>query len=239
MAQQTWSTVLRQILLRGNFYAGDQATLATAYATTPITDASITKSGGEYSFLALSDVTLQALAMIIRAIGENRESEHRIWFTQDTPALPTGSQIPTLAADGRSERYGVLANVRDADDDTYLTSKPRRYVRIARSTSRRRKLSLYHYFSDDVIIEHTRSNVKAEIVAWDRQTEAANIVANNVSVCPLPDALLPDLEFGVLAFIWRDKFNLEQAMANAQKFAASLNAISGKQVATAETVLKQ
>jgi hypothetical protein len=235
---EKWNIVVRQILLRGNFLAGDAAQVKTDYETALIADAQIRKSASEYPFTALADAILSAMTMIVQAIGENRESEYRAWFRDFTNDILTGDQVPTIGSFGGS-RFGVISNVKDSADDTYLTFQPRGIIQAANRGGSRRKLEIYQYFSDDVVIEHTRPAVKAEIVSWDRELERlAILTTNNVSDCPLPDALLEDLEFGTLSFIYRDKFNMEQAVANWNKFYPEINRIAGKQMASADLPAK-
>lgn len=235
----TWSTVIRQVLLRGNFIAGDKTAVKTTYETALLTDTQITKGGAEYPFLGIVDAFLDAMEIIVGAIGANRESAYRRWFAADTANIASGGQIPTVSSIA-APRYGVLSNVRDATNGRYLTFQPRVMIRIAKeATHGRRKRDLYHYFTDDVVIEHTRTNVKAEIVAWSRDAEQTVILADNDTYeCPLPNDLLPVLEYGALAFIYRDKFNLEQAVANYNKFAPEVNKIAGKQMAATELPAK-
>lgn len=237
-----WNSVIRQILLRGNFIAGDIAAVKATYEDTLFDDTHLTNNGAQYPFSAIVDSMLQALTLIVQAIGDNRDSEYRTSFRDFTNILQNGDPIPTIGATGGS-RYGVISNVFDIDNNRPLTFQPRRLIQTANETHGRRKLSLYQYFTDDIVIEHTRpesGGVKAEIVAWDREAEReAMIDRNDNADCPLPDALLPVLEFGSFSYIWRDTFNQEQAVKNWNLFYPEINRIAAKEMAATELPAKQ
>lgn len=234
-----WENVLRQIFLKGNFIApGDATATASAYAASPITSAIITASGAEFPFTAVCDKVIAALELMIRAIGENRNSHYRAWFLDETPNVGDGARIP-LESVANVPRIGVIANVRDADDGTYLTFAPRKAIQIARAAHPRRLIQPYQFYTDDVRIYHTRTFVVCEIVSWDRAAEYTNIVTNNNSTnCPLPEDLHPALEDGALALIHRDTFNVVQAEAAWQRFVPELNRIAGKPIADEEMLQK-
>jgi hypothetical protein len=232
---QTWNVVIRQILLRGNFFAGDQAALAAAYNTALFTDALITDSGAEYPFKAVADGILEAMAMIIGAIGANRESPYRPWFTDDTANIANRGAIPLIGATGAKARYGVISDVRDATDNKPCSFQPRSIVEIAGTARPRFKVNVYEYFADDTTMWHTRTNVKGRIVVWDRAAELTSIIgSNDVATCPLPDDLLPVLEKGALAFIFKDTFNTDQAQINWSQFIPELDKIAGRPMAALE-----
>ena len=237
---RTWSKVLRQILLRGNFFAGDAAATRIAYLTAPLNDSILTRNAAEYPFEAIADGVLQAMTQIVAAIGENRESNFRAPFLADTDPILNGGEIPDVSADGKP-RYGLIRNVREYTDGSedyaprQLTHQPRTLIDIANRQSPRLSDTVFYYFTDDVRIWHTLDAVVAEIVAWDKEAERSAIVNNNATAdCPLPDELLPALEFGSLSFIYRDTFNAENAAMNAQRFAPELQRIAGKPSADAE-----
>jgi hypothetical protein len=50
---------------------------------------------------------------------------------------------------------------------------------------------------------------------------------------------LPALEFGALAFAYRDTFRFQDAQTNWAKFAPEVNRIAGKEIATAEMLPRQ
>lgn len=244
-----WQIILRQILLRGNFLAGDAETLRLAYLKEPLSKLVLTQNGAMYSFEAICDGVIQAMTLILSAIGENRESQHRSAFIQDTAPLVSGAVIPTLSASGAS-RFGVIRDVREYVDPAvipfgdvilpkYLTHQPRTLIDVANRQHPRTAGLVYYYYTDDVRLWHTSGFASAEIVACDMERERENLVeANDAELCPLPVELIPALEWGSLAFIQRDTFNAEQAMMNHQKFAAELGRIAGKQVADLELPAK-
>lgn len=233
-----WSNVLVQTLLKGNFIAGPAATVATNYATAGnLSDTNITKAGGEFSFAAVVDALLEAHGMIVEAIGNNRESEYRGWFVDDTTAILNGGLIPKVGATGKP-RYGVMSDMRDAADGvTFLSFQPRGLVDVANKFWPRNKQEIYQYWTDDLRVYHTRpAGAIGSIVTWDRAAERALMLsANNTTPCPLPDALLTTLtDFGGLAFIYRDVFNSEAAGAHLQLFQQELAKIVGQPPAVAE-----
>lgn len=236
---QRWNTVLRQILLRGNFFAGTDSLVLAAYNTALQNNASMNNNKAEYPFEAVVDGTLQALIMMIQAIGENRESEYRGDFLDATGNIASGGSIPLFGSLSTRIRYGRISDVRDAASGIYLTHQPRTLVEIGRSIRPRRKLTLHHYFTDDVRVWHTRPQVVAECVTFDKAAERTNMLTlNDTTNCPLAEGLLPVLELGALAFIWRDTFNIEQAVRSWIQFKEELNKIAGKPMASAELPMK-
>lgn len=233
-----YNTIIRNVLIRGNFFAGDGSALESAYDTTHFSQASITRGDGEYTFNAIVDAILLAHEMLVASIGENRESEYRAWFTEASGNITHGSTIP-LVGTGAKTRYGVISNVKDSSQNIYLTHQPREMVEMARANHSRSITDKYYFFTDDVRIWHTRTNVIADIVTWSKTADRTAILANNnTAACAMPDALIPDLLNGSLAFIFRDIFRMEQALQHWQLFAASLNNIAGKQMASMELPAK-
>lgn len=236
-----WSIVIRQILLRGNFLAGSADAVRDAYTDAPLGDTELTKNRAEYPFAAIADSIVQAMSLIVSAIGENRESNHRAAFLADTEPVRSGVVIPRLSSTG-APRFGLIRDVREHVADApegfvprYLTHQPRAVIDIANKRHKRLRGNFFHFFTDDVRLWHTQDLAIAEIVAWDIEGERNRIYAtNNTADCPLPNELLPALEFGALGFIYRDTFNAENAIANWQKFALELNKIAGKPVADLE-----
>lgn len=207
---EKWSTVIRGVLLRGDFFAGSQTAVKNLYASTKFDDQEITKSGAEFSFLAITDSLLYAMTMILEAIGENEQSPFRAWFASDILAVQSGDMIPTTV-NGGGERYGRIGQVYDPTTDQYLTFQPRSLVQISRQSHGRLVTPKYHYWTDHTYIVHSVDAVDIQCVGWNKQTERANVVANDTSDCPLPEALLPALEMGTLSFIHKDIFNTEQS----------------------------
>lgn len=233
-----WASVIREVLLRGNFFAGDNAAIAASYDTASFSQASITANGGEYSFNALVDSILDAHAWMVKAIGENRNSEHRRWFQDVTASIANGGLIPTTGVTSKP-RFGVISDVKDASDGRFCTEQPRAVIDICNRGHSRVKSEKYYFYSDDVRIFHSRINVVAEIVTWDRAAERSAIIANNgTAQCSMPEGLLPDLINGSLATIYRDTFRFSSAMVHWQVFAESLNRIAGKQIASLDLIQK-
>lgn len=229
----TWADFIRQLLLRGNFFKGDAAALVTLYNTGTFSDAQIVKDGAEFSFNAIIDAILQAHVMMVEAIGQSRDNSLRAWLTVETGNIAPGGAIPTAISG--AARYGIISDVVDATNATPLTPQPRKVVEIARKGHGRSIVPKYYYFTDDVYIWHTRTNVRGRIVAFDRTAErTAMINSNNSATIKLPTGILPDLEHGALAFIYRDTFRIEQAMEHWKIFDQALGRISPKHVHAAE-----
>lgn len=238
---QTWSSVIIQILIKGNFIKGNPAGVATAYdPSVLLSDSTLTDGGGEFPFGGVVDRILQAMSLIVTAIGSNRQSEYRTAFLEDTAGVASGALIPRVAASSATKyRFGVLSDVKDGSSGLYLTETAREIVLIARKNHTRQIVKPYQYYTDDTRLWHTRSTAKSEIVAWDKAAErAAMIASNHTSVCPLPDDLLPALEFGSLGVMHRNNFNIQQAEAEFAKFVAEINRIAGKQMPDAELAAK-
>lgn len=234
----TWNSIIRRVLVRGNFFSGDAAQLVTSYDTAHFTQSLVTRNGAEYSFNAIVDSILDAHEMLVTAIGENPQSEYRRWFQDVTASIAHAELIPQTGTVTK-ERYGVISDVKDASLNRYLTHQPREMIETAKKGHPRMKLELFHYFTDNVRIWHTRTNVICEIVAWDKAAERAAIIANNeAAVCPMPSALHPALEIGSLAFIQRDAFGAEAAVEAWQQFFPVINKIAGKQIASQELPVK-
>lgn len=233
-----WNSIIVQTLLKGNFIAGPAATVASNYATAGnLSDANITKAGGEFSFAAIVDAILEAYGMIVGAIGNNVESEYRPWFADDTATILSGGLIPKVGTTGKP-RYGMMSDMRDAaDGKTFLSFQPRGLIDVANKFWPRNKQEIYQYWTDNLRVWHTRpAGAIGSIVTWDRPAERALILsANNTTPCPLPDSLIPVLtDFGGLAFIYRDVFNSDSAGAHLQLFQQELLKISGQPPAVTE-----
>lgn len=235
---QTWKSTIIQILLKADFMKGDKAGLAADYNVVGVVDDDIMRDAGPaFSFEAVVDKILMAMTMIVTAIGENRQSEYRPYFLKDTIPLASGDKIP-LVANGKP-KFGVVSDFRDSYNDRYLTEQPREIVLGSRRQHARRVIRPFHYWTDDIRVLHTRVDVTAEVVAWDKTAERVlMITTNDVSPCPLPDDLLPALEFGSLALLQRGNFNAESAPANAQAFQQELARIAGKPMAVPELAAK-
>lgn len=227
-----WNKAIIQILLRGNFFTGDAATLAASYNTaTTLNDAVITKNGAEYSFAAIVDGILQAMGMIILAIGTNRTGEYRDWFNDLTGNIADGGVIPTFGSSSTKLRYGLISDVIDASDSKFCNQQPRNLVEIAKARHPRQKIEPYVAWTDDIVIYHSRTNVKARCVTWDRAAErTAMISSNTTAVCPLPEGLMPLLEN--LSFFWirRDTFNAEQSASAWALCQPELNRIAATEI---------
>jgi hypothetical protein len=235
---QTWKSTILQILLKADFMKGNKTALTADYNVAGLlTDVVMRDAGPVFSFDAVVDKILMAMAMIVTAIGENRASEYRPYFLVDTTPLASGDRIP-LEASGKP-KYGVVSDFRDAYTDHYLTEQPREIVLGSRRQHPRRIIRPHHYYSDGIRVWHTRVDVTAEVVAWDREAERVLILtANHTENCPLPSDLLPCLEFGSLALIQRGEFNAQQAAASAPLFIQELSRIAGRTMEIPELAAK-
>jgi hypothetical protein len=224
-----WNVVIRQILLQGDFFAGNAAAVKALYDITTFTDTQITKSGAEFPFKAIGDAALQAMTIIVSAIGHNRESQYRPWFQDVTDTLADGVTLPKTgsSASGSKQRFGKIGKVKDGSNSRICAHSPKEMVRIADSSHGRFNLNVYRFWTDDVTIHHNRTDVVAECVTWDRATELTYFIANNANNCSLPDELIPDLVIGALAFIHKDTFRGTEWKEQWALFAEKVNRIAG------------
>ena len=201
----------RQVILRSNQLAADSAsTLATAYAVTTIGNTQMADRAIEFPAKAINDAILNAMERMITLIGEDKNSPYRTFFHDVTASLANGATIPTISTNSKP-RIGVIGDVRDATSSDVLQALPKQNVLSIRAMTL--KQTPLNYYTDNVRIWHTRTNVVADVVVFSITDEIAKMESEPRGNCPFPDNAIEAIVIGALSYIFKDTFNLQQAEA--------------------------
>jgi hypothetical protein len=125
--------------------------------------------------------------------------------------LATGALLPTSSSTSKPV-IGVIGEVRDASGGALMNFAPERVVKGYNTLKTNIvKVQPNLYYSDNVRIWHTTTNVVADVVIWSKTDQLALMATNPRGTCPFPEDLIELLVEGALAKVFRDKFNMEQA----------------------------
>jgi len=208
-----YNVVQRQVQLRANQLAADNATdLATWYSSAVPGQAGLGTRAIEFPFVAINDAILNAGDTMVRAIGNNPESPYRNFFADVTSSLASGALLPTSSSTSKPI-VGIIANVRDA-------SNPNRKHKLAPYQvvedynvlkTNLLKVNPYLFYTDNVRIYHTSTNIIADVVIWSKTDQTTLLESTPArGTCPFPEELIECLVCGALSYIFRGDFNIAQ-----------------------------
>lgn len=208
-----YNVVQRQVQLRANQLAASNATdLATLYSSAVPGQAGMGTRAIEFPFVAINDAILNAGDTMVRAIGNNPESPYRNFFADVTSSLASGALLPTSSSTSKPI-VGIIADVRDA-------SNPNRKHKLAPYQvvedynvlkTNLLKVNPYLYYTDNVRIYHTSTNIIADVVIWSKTDQTTLLESTPArGTCPFPEELIECLVCGALSYIFRGDFNVAQ-----------------------------
>jgi hypothetical protein len=205
----SWDKIQREVMLKANqLNAADASTLASIYSVTSIGQTELNDRAIEFPFSAINDSILDACGKIVGVIGFNPNSPYRSYFHDTTDSISDGGRIPEYSQAGHP-RVGVIGAVYDSSNSRECERVARQQVDGADALSL--KISPYLFNSDGVRIWHTRTSVVADIVVWEAQVERYWMESAVRGECPFPDSLNGTIVSGALHYLFRSKFNNEQA----------------------------
>lgn len=209
---ETWDRVFRQVILRGNLLQADDAsTLATNYTTALIGQTEMSDRAIMFPKVAVDDAILNAGDRMVGLIGLDKNSPYRSFFAGVTSNVASGAAIPLISSTSKT-RVGVIGDVLDASTSKKCVAKE--YQEVIGVGSMTLKQSPHFYYTDNVRIWHTRTNVVIDIVVWDKAdqlTLMAQTAGGVRGACPFPQELHEGLVCGALSYLFRGEFNVEQA----------------------------
>lgn len=208
---ETYDKIFRQVALRANQLQADTATaLQTAYTTALIGQTEMSDRAIEFPKEAIDDAILNAGDRIVNLIGLDKNSPYRGNFAGVTSNVASGSLIPLISASSKS-RIGLIGDVLDASTSKKLAAKD--YQEVIGYSNMTLKQTPHWYYTDNVRIWHTRTNVVIDIIVWDKSDQLTLLAQTGGGVrgaCPFPQDLHEALVCGALSYIFRGNFNNEQ-----------------------------
>lgn len=221
---ETWDKIFRQVAMQSNLLsANDAATLETNYTNPVIGSTELADRATQFPFSAINDAILNAADRMVQLIGLDRASPYRIFFGDVTANIATGGLIPQVGSTG-AKIQGVIGGIKDGTNDTKLIKRDYQDVTgIANMPTLKQASSIYWYYTDNVRIWHTRTNVKAEVVVWDKDAQRV-LMSQAVTRgnCPFPENTHYILISGAKALLSRDGFNTEQSAVWRNEFNSGL-----------------
>lgn len=224
----TYDKIFRNVAIRANLLTSpDSTTLETNFTNAIIGQTELLDKAVEFPFSAINDSILMAADRMISAIGNNPFSYYRKFFLDVTPSISNGNKIPNSVL-STAQIVGVPTAIRDASDSIELEFAPRQKVDLINDLTT--KASYYFFFTDGTRIWHTRPNVVADVVVWDKGIERIKLEDTPArGVCPFPDDLHEALICGAISYLFRSSFNNEQFQAWKQTFNEKLIELGGYQ----------
>lgn len=220
---ETYDKIFREVALRANMLQADAAaTLNTNYNVALIGQTELADRAIEFGEYAIDDAILNAGDRMLALISADKYSPHRTHFAGVTANLATGALIPLIDS-GSKSRIGVIGDVRDASTSKKLVAKE--YQEVIGYSSLTVKQSPHWYYTDNVRIWHTRTNVVCDVVIWDKSDQRTLMTQTAGSVrgaCPFPQSLHEALICGALSYVFRGDFNSEQVGIWRQYFEQTL-----------------
>lgn len=208
---ESYDKIIRQVALRGNLIEPSSASaMETNYTTALFGSTQLGNRAIEYPITAIYDAILSAGDRLIGLIGLDKNSPYRPHFNSVTSSVATGAVIPLVDSTSKS-RVGVIGDVRDASTSKKLVAKD--YQEVIGYSNLTLKQTPHWYFTDNVRIWHTRSNVTLDIVVWDKVDQLTLMAQTSGGAkgnCPFPQDLHEALVCGALSYIFRGDFNSEQ-----------------------------
>ena len=217
----TWDKIFRQVAHRANLLAvADSAALAAAYVDTDIGQAQLTNKASEFPKDGIDDAILNAADKMLAVIGGDPKSRYRPFFSGVTGNITNGSLIPLVSSGGVS-RVGVIGAVRDSVTNAKL--KFRDYSAVVNVSSITLAQSIFWFYTDNIRLWHSRTNVIADIVIWNKAEQRVLMNSSpNRGACPFPEDLHEGLVCGGLSYVFRNNFNIEQVDKWAKRFNETL-----------------
>lgn len=223
----TYDKIFRQVVLRANqLAADDSSSLSLSYVTAAIGQTQMDDRAIEFPKEAVDDAILNAGDRMVSLIGLDKYSPYRTFFHDVTSNIATGSAIPIVGAAG-DPRIGVIGDVRDSSTNQKLLS--RSYEDVIGYASLNVKSTPFWYYTDNVRIWHTRSNVVADIVTWNKDDQLTLMAATPTrGTCPFPEDLHEALVCGALSYLFRSSFNDGQVAIWRRYFDGVLARLEGR-----------
>lgn len=228
---QTYDKIFRQVALHANQIETVSASaLQTSYQTSTIGQTELGDRAVEFPFESINDGILRAGDKMIGVIGMNRKSPYRPFFHDVTGSLASGAVIPLTSTNSKT-RVGHIGDVRDASSNALLKEVDS-YAEIESLNTLKTnilKKAPHFYFYDGVRIFHTRTNVVADVVVWQKNDQIALMESSPRGQCPFPEELHAGLVAGALSEMFRGSFNTEQAEMWRARFNDVLAMLGGQQ----------
>lgn len=216
-----WKIPQREVMLRANLFpATSGASQTTKYGVANPGDSQMVDRAVQFPELAVNDALLDAGDVMVGRIGRNPQSPYRIYFQDTTSNVASGALLPTSSSTSKPI-IGVIGEVRDASGSALMNLADERVVKgynILKTNIVKVQPNLF--YTDNVRIWHTTTNVVADVVIWSKTDQLALMATNPRGTCPFPEDLIELLVEGALANVFRDKFNIEQARIYQQRFDA-------------------
>lgn len=199
------------------------ASLATTYATYPLTQASF--KSANYSFVAMKDLLRVTENEIALCIGNNEKHLWRTILADETVAIVPGGTIPAVGASG-APVIGLPGGVNDASNGKPLENNFTfgEIRALNENPGSWRKIDVYEFDMIYPQIQHTRTSVKVDVCVWDPDDCDTAIAAND-------DLLFPDAEGAYVSGLGSKMGNLDPQFAAlaatfAPEYTAWLTALS-------------
>lgn len=228
----TYEQIQRQVILRANQLQADSAaTLSTLYATATIGQTEMGDRATEYPALAINDAILNAGDAMVNAIGNNRHSPYRVFFADVTGSLANGATVPLVSTTPKP-RVGIIGDIRDAGTNQKLTAASFQVIQGYNNLKTNiLKVNPYLYYTDNVRVWHTTTNVIADCVVWSKTDQQTLMQATPTrGACPFSEDLIECLICGALGYVFRGTFNVEQVDKWRAYFVDSLTRLRGDSV---------
>lgn len=217
--------ILAAVALRANALKGSLAdSLATRYET--MTLAQTDFKSANFPFAAMKDSLRVTENEIVLAVANNEKQALRSVLNDQTSALASGADIPSVGASG-APIVGVYEGVTDASSGVPLTSEfsLSEIQRLVDNPGSWRKIGIYQFVINYPQIYHTRTSVKIDVCVWDPDDCDTAIAANS-------DLLFPGCEGAYVAGLGSKMNNLDGQFAAlaasfAPEYTAWLTALSG------------
>lgn len=218
----TYDLIYRQVALKANLIDSVSATTMTSsYELSSIGTTELGERAAVFPNKSIEDAILNAGGQVVSVIGHNYKSPYRNYFAAVTGNVTNGGLIGPQSS-GSKDIVGIIGEVRDSSSAARMQFKSYQEILSVRNVTL--KYTPYWYFTDNVRIWHTVTNVVADVVIWHRSDQATLVAARGA--CPFPSDLYPVIVAGAVSDLGRQSFNLEQSSMWAQKFTAYLEVLS-------------
>ena len=219
----TYGKILAQAAARigdgGSIVGTTTSEIESSYTNASFGSAQI--DNPRFPFEVQKDALLLAEERMISVIAANRNSPYRSRLSVYSANLANRAALPIADTNGNA-RIGVLGNFKDATDGTILTEKGieevERLLRLRSSGAIRQ--NYYHYAIEGGRIVHTRTNVNAEMVIYNRDTQKTAI--NDDTATLLPDTFEEMYVCGQISFAYAGDEAPDTANQYVQYFADGL-----------------
>lgn len=231
-----WQVILRETAKHANAFAsGGAATVATDYATSPLTTTQVVDPFFNLDFI--KDKAIDAHGRLALEIANVREHPWRAFIGNSvTSGLASGAAIPTTAANSKSI-VGALGQVLSSGGVPMSAAAPER-VRAYQLHTTNLYTTPYLFYIDGGYIYHTGSNtVTINICTYERADVVAAVAANgNIT---LPDVLADAIVAGAVSELIVEGKGMEQAAYLKDYFQKAIESIRSGQTRMPMMNLKQ